>query len=185
MILLVVALIVGTIINKLIPAIGRFIWHSPRYIKQGWQMSKELCYWRRFGPKYEITSVGKIKIKANSSLYELSLPIRLNFTNRDHFNKAIISVYSNVDIRIESQRIRGQKIDYDLTSAIGETYFSLNVDESIEKQFLVNTYPLIEYKPRLGNTAYCKIKNFGIISINGITRSMKFKRKIKVEVNWE
>ena len=183
----VVALLVTVatiILNHAVPAFGKFIWHLPKYIKQGWikygKRFREWNYWRRFGPKYAIINHGQVVIEALDNTYRISLSITLRCQKRDNLNTMLL-LCENMCMTIVPKAFKGRTTNYRLTYSVGTPKVSFASSTPFEATYTLNVFSQI--KPTLGATALCDKICLGTAHIQGTSRILKAKPFI-VDVDW-
>ena len=115
LITIIVTGIVIVVLSYVIPAFGRFLRRLPKTIGRFSHMLKKWYrdwnYWRRFGTKYKIISnhkieIAKIKNSSGTNLYELTMPLTMEFENGDELLKALVQC-DNMQFVIYSLSIKG------------------------------------------------------------------------------
>jgi hypothetical protein len=174
--------IITIILEHAIPALGRFIrrflkliWKSPSMIR-AWY--RERNYWKHFGIKHSITG-GTLSIEKVGNRYSMSLPISLQYQNRDTF-KDMWLYLDKMSIRLRSPKLNRAE-HYDLGYESGLKMINVKHNRVDHSDYVLSKD--ISYKPILGDSALCSHIYLGEVSLNNIKRRLEAKPFL-VRVDW-
>ena len=145
-------------------------------LKWRWQ---KWWYWKRFGPKYCISPVGKVRVEKKISengketQYRIFFQFKLQCQNRDNLNKVSIDCdYSSqrMYFELKAKNVHMRTKPYFLIYKEGDIRWSIPPNEEDERIYLIEgNYDVI---PVLGETVRCKVIHLAYARVENIGRFM-------------
>ncbi len=139
---------------------------------------KDWRYWRRSGLQYSAKN-GTLTIERIGNTYKMSLPISLQYQNRDDLRDMWLHC-DDISLKLSSPHLK-QAEPYVLGYESGEKTYHIIHHRLGKVDFVLSKYT--SYKPILADTARCDKIYLGTVSLNNITRTLTAK-SFPVGVDW-